>query len=258
MCNAWNHAHSCTCGWGGEGHLGRNYDRHEYSNRYKLTDSFCVRSPCPHCGQYVYFVRHNGGSVWFDELGKPWPKHSCFYITSSPTRAQKDINDGISNWLAKLTDPLIGIVIEVPTDESKYISVYCSDDAVHKMRVLVKFSVNGFLNEFVIISSAERKLVRPYLRMETVLDIDNEEVIKKVIASISDHQPADYKPEIVPTIRPQQDRKCEYCSTPLSEIKDIGAHLRDHPDWKCPHCSFVTLSYDSYRHHVKTSHPKNS
>tara|TARA_Y100001934_G_C11848619_1_gene538526 strand:+ start:390 stop:614 length:225 start_codon:yes stop_codon:yes gene_type:complete len=24
MCNAWNHPPGCTCGWGGEGHLGVN------------------------------------------------------------------------------------------------------------------------------------------------------------------------------------------------------------------------------------------
>jgi hypothetical protein len=33
---------------------------------------------CPKCGAAVYFVRHNGGSVWLDELGWPWPKHGCF------------------------------------------------------------------------------------------------------------------------------------------------------------------------------------
>jgi hypothetical protein len=32
---------------------------------------------CRKCGQAVYFVQHNGGSVWFDELGPPWPKHPC-------------------------------------------------------------------------------------------------------------------------------------------------------------------------------------
>jgi hypothetical protein len=26
----------------------------------------------------VYFVRHNGGAVWFDQLGDPWWKHACF------------------------------------------------------------------------------------------------------------------------------------------------------------------------------------
>lgn len=33
---------------------------------------------CPECRQMVFFVEHNGGSVWFDELGPPWPKHGCF------------------------------------------------------------------------------------------------------------------------------------------------------------------------------------
>lgn len=33
---------------------------------------------CPKCACSVYFVRHNGGSVWLDELGDPWPKHPCF------------------------------------------------------------------------------------------------------------------------------------------------------------------------------------
>ena len=23
-------------------------------------------------------MRHNGGSVWLDDLGQPWPKHGCF------------------------------------------------------------------------------------------------------------------------------------------------------------------------------------
>ena len=33
---------------------------------------------CPVCQASVYFIRHNGGSVWLDELGPPWPKHHCF------------------------------------------------------------------------------------------------------------------------------------------------------------------------------------
>lgn len=38
-----------------------------------------VRTRCPKkCGQIVYLVRHNGGSVWLDDLGWPWPKHPCF------------------------------------------------------------------------------------------------------------------------------------------------------------------------------------
>ena len=33
---------------------------------------------CPKCGQGAYYVQHNGGFVWVDELGPPWPKHPCF------------------------------------------------------------------------------------------------------------------------------------------------------------------------------------
>jgi hypothetical protein len=41
-------------------------------------------SRCPKCGDWVYFVRHNGGSVWVDELGWPWPKHACFSQDPAP------------------------------------------------------------------------------------------------------------------------------------------------------------------------------
>ncbi len=47
-----------------------NIERWEYRD-------FCVPSRCPECRAEVFFVRHNGGSVWFDQLGWPWPKHAC-------------------------------------------------------------------------------------------------------------------------------------------------------------------------------------
>jgi len=38
----------------------------------------CHLTTCPRCESAVYFIRHNGGCAWFDELGKPWEKHPCF------------------------------------------------------------------------------------------------------------------------------------------------------------------------------------
>ena len=38
----------------------------------------CGPSNCPVCGARVFFIRHNGGSVWLDDLGWPWPIHPCF------------------------------------------------------------------------------------------------------------------------------------------------------------------------------------
>lgn len=42
-------------------------------------DSVCCPTTCPKCHGSVFFVRHNCGSVWLDELGDPWPKHECMY-----------------------------------------------------------------------------------------------------------------------------------------------------------------------------------
>lgn len=47
----------------------------------------CWPTRCPKCRARVYFVRHNDGSVWLDELGWPWPKHGCF---DEPTQSSLD------------------------------------------------------------------------------------------------------------------------------------------------------------------------
>lgn len=38
----------------------------------------CFLTNCRHCGKSVFFIRHNGGSVWIDPpLGPPWNQHPC-------------------------------------------------------------------------------------------------------------------------------------------------------------------------------------
>ena len=109
MCNAWNHSRSCNCGWGGGGYGGGYSHSHgtihtvRYGGRSLYTmptvdvcrentyrwslyyEDYTVPTSCPICGDAVFFVRHNGGSVWFDTLGYPWSKHSCFDM--QPSRA---------------------------------------------------------------------------------------------------------------------------------------------------------------------------
>ena len=53
-----------------------------YRPRLKY-ENFTRPSSCSRCGATVFFVQHNGGSVFFDELGWPWEKHDCF--ASMPT-----------------------------------------------------------------------------------------------------------------------------------------------------------------------------
>lgn len=127
MCNAWNHPPGCNCGWGGDGHFGGGggwsggatlptvepFTHREgalTSYRYERSD-FCRPTTCPECGADVYFLRHNGGSVWLDELGWPWPKHGCFDGSSSTTGYTF-----IANFVARYADvevkPKLGLVIK--------------------------------------------------------------------------------------------------------------------------------------------------
>lgn len=111
MCNAMNHPPGCNCGWGGGWHGGGYGSSGGYSSfssttlnpsrdfhrRYSPSPaSFIYKSIrnmhakvlggawtepnaiCPECCQGVYFIKtENGGSIYFDELGPPWPKHVC-------------------------------------------------------------------------------------------------------------------------------------------------------------------------------------
>lgn len=95
MCNAWNHPQGCTCGWGGEGHLGRRSSGNGATGSsgywwvppitHTLTSYVNPNAACPLCGAPVYFyLSPNGGRVFFDELGPPWPKHPCTDNRSVP------------------------------------------------------------------------------------------------------------------------------------------------------------------------------
>jgi len=95
MCNAYYHPPDCRCGFGGEGHLGGDYVQYGYGkadsrdfnlihinsflfDRNEKKNYFVKNSCCPVCGDEVYFYKsENGGRVFFDELGPPWPKHPC-------------------------------------------------------------------------------------------------------------------------------------------------------------------------------------
>jgi hypothetical protein len=51
----------------------------DFSGYHTSPESACFQTNCPKCGDGVFFIRHNGGSVWIDPpLGPPWYKHACF------------------------------------------------------------------------------------------------------------------------------------------------------------------------------------
>lgn len=75
-CNAHNHSLLCDCGWGGT-----NNDPWQPALKVDWSQAKSHTIPnarCPICSASVFFYRSpNGGSVFFDNLGPPWPKHPC-------------------------------------------------------------------------------------------------------------------------------------------------------------------------------------
>jgi len=75
-CNAHGHPPFCDCGWGGV-----NHDPWSPKLRvdWSRTDSHTIpNAACPVCSARVFFYRSpDGGAVFFDDLGPPWPKHPC-------------------------------------------------------------------------------------------------------------------------------------------------------------------------------------
>lgn len=96
-CNGWNHSASCDCGWGGMWHGnvppgGEAFycsdDDPSAVAAVSIHKSLKAGQPrsltipnakCPAgCGASVFYYQNEYGSrVFFDQLGPPWPKHSC-------------------------------------------------------------------------------------------------------------------------------------------------------------------------------------
>lgn len=84
MCNSWNHSYECQCGFGGEGHLGKNhgsirmFESNPLNHRISYESFVNPNAKCPVCNEPVFFYQSPyGGRVFFDELGHPWLKHPC-------------------------------------------------------------------------------------------------------------------------------------------------------------------------------------
>ena len=57
-------------------------------------DGACWLTKCPNCQDPVFFIRHNGGSLWVDPpLGPPWPEHCCMadIVDSPPAKVSRAV-----------------------------------------------------------------------------------------------------------------------------------------------------------------------
>lgn len=77
-CNAFNHPANCDCGWGGAFYSSADRLVNDFQHWREASSYTTPNATCPICGSKVFFYKSPyGGSVYFDGLGPPWPKHPC-------------------------------------------------------------------------------------------------------------------------------------------------------------------------------------
>jgi hypothetical protein len=138
MCNAWNHPPECTCGWGGDGYSGAGggftarecteYRKEAFVSYRQESSDFCHKTDCPRCGGPVFFIRHNDGSVWVDELGWPWPKHGCFEDDIS-VGVYRSLLEVLSRFAGNHSKPALGRII-------KCIHGYCNKTYIYLVNTI--------------------------------------------------------------------------------------------------------------------------
>lgn len=137
----------------------------DYSGYSCSEESCCFLTSCPECGDDVFFIRSNGGSVWIDPpLGPPWYKHPCM--------DQGGIISGRSRSSLLFADPseyegiedgrVLGVVKESEVSLSKKCTITCIETEKNDRYVLlVKFNA-GYLTGNLVIYNPKLKTVNPF------------------------------------------------------------------------------------------------
>lgn len=205
MCNAYNHPPGCTCGWGGEGHAGTTFGSNTLSfisSRIPVDDPIAVTfkwregefthpTICPECGADVYFIRHNGGSVWVDPpLGWPWSKHACFDQPTTPTH-------NFSLWTERTSgfpNAKLGIITRIknyPTSSEPLLEIHLPDSSSVSMVIRSMPSEPLTMGELVLVSEEDNLLLHP-----VHAEIPFHSFFKHPAKSVPDNPPKNDLPKI--------------------------------------------------------------
>ena len=120
--------------------------------RFKSYQDITRKTSCPICKDPVYFIRHNGGSVYVDELGWPWSKHPCFDNSSVSVprwynnfyKESKEKNKALIGVITKISSK-VGILLldidfgEVGKGKIKIDKTMLADSIIGLL-VLIKFT----------------------------------------------------------------------------------------------------------------------
>ena len=128
----------------------------------RSADSECRKTYCPTCREPVYFIRHNGGSVWIDPpLGPPWERHPCFDAGARDSNPAQLISPDLAAQLGVHEQLVTGVVCmsEVSKDRRLTILNIIIGEG-QSLTLLIKGGASALVGQLIVIACADRLIYR--------------------------------------------------------------------------------------------------
>jgi len=186
-------------------------DVYDYAGYSRSGESSCFLTKCPACGDGVYFIRHNGGSVWIDPpLGPPWYKHPCMDNTDVVAKGVRSqvVSESALAKFGHRDSLIIGIVKEAEASASKLCSLINIEHGRDKNIVLLVKNNAGFLVGHLVLYDQRGK---------SVSWVENESYTFRVITRL--------KPRFVQPESLARHIECPECLNKI-RVEDISEHLK--------------------------------
>lgn len=128
-------------------------------------DSQCIKTNCAQCGAAVFFIRHNGGSVFIDPpLGPPWDRHPCMprkQAGAVATQAQDTfyVSPEARELLIRVRGLITGVVTQaevLPGQHGAMLTIAVAQ--AEPLVLLMRSPSTYFLGKMVILRPAKRLL----------------------------------------------------------------------------------------------------
>ena len=131
----------------------------------RSADSQCIKTNCAQCGAAVFFIRHNGGSVFIDPpLGPPWYRHPCMPKKQLGNGGAQDqdttyISPVARELLIKVRGLITGVVVQgevLPGQHGAMLTIAVAQS--EPLVLLMRSPSTYFLGKMVILRPAKRLL----------------------------------------------------------------------------------------------------
>lgn len=131
--------------------------------RVRSEDSFCRPTRCPECGDAVFFVRHNGGSVYLDPpLGAPWSRHPCMPPKPKATKAGGPAKgvlppQSVLDALAQVPGLITGVAVQADLGpKRKYTVLTIEVGELAPLKLFVRGGADALVGGLVVIDPKQR------------------------------------------------------------------------------------------------------